>query len=144
MEDKADRQRAPNPIDQHVGQRIRMRRKVLGVSQEKLADKLGLTFQQVQKYERGANRVSASKLLEIARALSASVSFFFEGLGDPTTGAQPGMAEEGTGAFLHDLPMTPEAMDIAQAFSKIRRAKVRRQLLALTRALVEEEAAAEA
>ena len=62
-------QRSPNPIDLHVGGRIRMRRKVLGVSQERLAEALGLTFQQVQKYERGSNRVSASKLYEIARFL---------------------------------------------------------------------------
>src|SRR5215212_8586427 len=83
MPDK-DQDRMPNPVDLHVGARIRMRRKILGVSQEKLADDLGLTFQQVQKYERGANRVSASKLYEIARSLQTPVAFFFEGLNDPT------------------------------------------------------------
>src|SRR5436305_15092385 len=70
----------PHPVDRHVGLRIRMRRKELGVSQEKLAESLGLTFQQVQKYERAANRVSASKLWEIARALNTSVAYFYEGL----------------------------------------------------------------
>src|ERR1700754_1555326 len=70
----------PHPVDRHVGLRIRMRRKELGISQERLAESLGLTFQQVQKYERAANRVSASKLFEIARALSTSVSYFYEGL----------------------------------------------------------------
>src|SRR5579884_660298 len=79
----ADAERSPNPVDLHVGARIRMRRKSLGVSQERLADSLGLTFQQVQKYERGANRVSASKLYEIARALQTSVAYFFDGLADP-------------------------------------------------------------
>lgn len=85
--------RTPSPIDLHVGLRIRMRRKTLGVSQERLADELGLTFQQVQKYERGANRVSASKLYETARALEISVGWFFEGLaetaGDDATPAGP-------------------------------------------------------
>src|SRR6266545_1294152 len=70
----------PHPVDRHVGLRIRMRRKELGISQEKLADALGLTFQQVQKYERAANRVSASKLWEVARALNTSISYFYEGL----------------------------------------------------------------
>src|SRR3954466_9847847 len=74
-------ERSPNPVDRHVGLRIRMRRKELGVSQEKLADSIGLTFQQVQKYERAANRVSASKLWEMARALHTSVNYFYEGLG---------------------------------------------------------------
>src|SRR5271156_5143452 len=77
--------RPPNPVDLHVGARIRLRRRMQGVSQEKLADALGLTFQQVQKYERGANRVSASKLYEIAAALRAPISYFFDGLADPAS-----------------------------------------------------------
>ena len=75
----------PNPIDVHVGLRIRLRRKELGVSQEKLAEAIGLTFQQVQKYERAANRVSATKLYEMARALETSTAYFFEGLADTAT-----------------------------------------------------------
>ena len=71
--------RLPNPVDLHVGSRIRLRRKILGVSQERLADALGLTFQQVQKYERGANRVSASKLYEIAATLQTQIAYFFAG-----------------------------------------------------------------
>lgn len=74
--------RKPNPVDVHVGSRIRMRRKLIGVSQEQLSDVLGLTFQQVQKYENGHNRVSASKLWDIARKLEVDVSYFFEGLQD--------------------------------------------------------------
>ncbi len=83
---------APNPVDVHVGLRIRLRRKELGVSQEKLAEAIGLTFQQVQKYERAANRVSASKLYEVARALDTSTAYFFEGLTDAhiRTAAEPG------------------------------------------------------
>ena len=74
-----DLEKAPNPVDVHVGRRIRDRRKEARISQEKLAEHLGLTFQQVQKYEKGANRVSASKLYEIASALNASIEYFFRG-----------------------------------------------------------------
>src|SRR5512143_386909 len=84
-------ERTPNPVDLHVGARVRMRRRLAGVSQEKLAEALGLTFQQVQKYERGANRVSASKLWEIARALKTNVASFYEGLEDDALGAATGM-----------------------------------------------------
>src|SRR5580658_2657112 len=80
--------RSPNPVDLHVGARIRMRRRMNGVSLERLADALGLTFQQVQKYERGANRVSASKLYEIAAALKTPVAYFFDGLAS-TSGEAP-------------------------------------------------------
>lgn len=132
-------ERFPNPVDLHVGARIRMRRKVLGISQEKLAEELGLTFQQVQKYERGANRVSASKLYEIARALSAPVSYFFEGLTDPATRAA-GDSEVGAEQFMHDFLMTPEGLELAAAFPKIRRGRVRRRLLDLVRCMVEDEA----
>ncbi len=86
----SDTQRSPNPVDTHVGQRVRTRRRLLGISQERLAEALGLTFQQVQKYERGANRISASKLYEIARFLASPVSYFFEGLTDPTAASRHG------------------------------------------------------
>ena len=140
MDDKKDRDRSPNPIDQHVGSRIRVRRKVLGVSQEKLADQLGLTFQQVQKYERGANRVSASKLYEIARSLKTSIPYFFQDLGDPSADSQPGMAESAT-AFTHDAALPADVLEMAQAYGRIRRPKVKKQLLGLVRALGDEEAA---
>jgi transcriptional regulator with XRE-family HTH domain len=80
----------PHPTDVHVGRRIRLRRRAEGLSQEKLADGLGLTFQQVQKYERGANRVSASKLHQIGEALGVSVGWFFEGLEGPEGGPDSG------------------------------------------------------
>src|ERR1700740_3260585 len=92
MESKVEPDRAPNPIDVHVGLQVRLRRKELKISQEKLAETLGLTFQQVQKYERGTNRISASKLFEIARSLRVSIAWFFEGLGDPQEGRE---ADEG-------------------------------------------------
>ncbi len=136
--------RSPNPVDLHVGGRIRMKRKVLGVSQERLAEALGLTFQQVQKYERGANRVSASKLYEIARFLQAPISYFFEGLADPTVEGAGGDTE-GAEQFVHDFLMTPEGLELAATFPKIRKGRVRRRVLELVRTLAgEDEEAAEA
>jgi transcriptional regulator with XRE-family HTH domain len=131
--------RFPNPVDLHVGARIRLRRRMQGVSQEKLADALGLTFQQVQKYERGANRVSASKLYEIAAALRAPVSYFFDGLADPAnegdeTGAPP--TEEST---VHSFLMTTEGLELARLFPSLPRGPVRRRLLDLLRAMTGDE-----
>jgi transcriptional regulator with XRE-family HTH domain len=126
----------PHPVDRHVGLRIRMRRKELGISQERLAEALGLTFQQVQKYERAANRVSASKLFEIARALSTSVAYFYDGLA-PTGGAEApvGQALQGQ-AFL----LSPEGAELANLFPRLGRARVRRKVVELVRALADEEA----
>ena len=134
MSEPSDTERHPNPVDLHVGARIRMRRKILGVSQERLAEDLGLTFQQIQKYERGANRVSASKLYEIARSLQSSVGYFFEGLADTTAG---GLAEGGE-PFVHDFLMTPEGLELATLFPKITRSKVRRRILELVRSMAED------
>jgi transcriptional regulator with XRE-family HTH domain len=128
--------RAPNPIDRHVGLRIRLRRKELGVSQERLADSIGLTFQQVQKYERAANRVSASKLWEMARVLKTSISYFYEGLGDPSASEPP--TSVGERQSVHDFLLTPEGLELASAFPRIKRARVRRRILELARALAEE------
>jgi transcriptional regulator with XRE-family HTH domain len=137
-------ERSPNPVDLHVGARVRMRRRLSGVSQEKLAEALGLTFQQVQKYERGANRVSASKLYEIAAALQTPVAFFFEGLADPSVadGSGGAIAAEN---FVHDFLMTSEGLELAGLFPRLRRGPLRRRILDLVRAIVEdgEEAAAE-
>lgn len=130
MSDASDR--APNPVDVHVGGRVRRRRKVIGMSQEQLADALGLTFQQVQKYERGANRVSASKLYAIAQALAVPVSFFFEGLADPTEGDQ---GSDGTEREVLAFLATPEGAELALIFPKIRRGPVRRQVLDLVRTM---------
>jgi transcriptional regulator with XRE-family HTH domain len=134
MSDLPDPHRRPNPVDLHVGARIRMRRKILGVSQERLAEALGLTFQQVQKYERGANRVSASKLYEIARTLQSSVAYFFEGLGDPS--GQQGLAEAGE-TYVHDFLMTQEGLELASLFPRITKPKVRRRILERRRRLSE-------
>lgn len=136
---EAARGDGPHPVDRHVGVRIRMRRKEMGVSQERLAESLGITFQQVQKYERGANRVSASKLYEIARSLSTPVSYFFEGLSDPVT--SQGFGEPASDAFVHDFLVTHEGVELAAIFPRITRGRVRRRILDLVRAMVEEDAA---
>ncbi|NGM50158.1 helix-turn-helix transcriptional regulator [Caulobacter sp. 602-2] len=136
IESPADIERSPNPVDLHVGARIRMRRKILGVSQEKLAESLGLTFQQVQKYERGANRVSASKLYEIARSLQAPVAYFFEGLADPS---EPADGQPRNDHQVHEFLMTPEGLELASLFPRLNRAPVRRRILDLVRSMAEEE-----
>jgi transcriptional regulator with XRE-family HTH domain len=124
----------PHPVDRHVGLHIRMRRKALGISQERLAEALGLTFQQVQKYERGANRVSASKLYEIARALKTNVAYFYEGLEEE---AQEPAARGFIGANAQQFLLTPEGLELAATFPKLRRASLRRKVLDLVRAVAE-------
>ena len=134
---KTDADRTPNPIDVHVGLQVRLRRKALRMSQEKLADALGLTFQQVQKYERGSNRISASKLYEIARTLQAPIGWFFEGLADPTAG-EAGVAEAAQHAFARSFLMSPEGVDLANLFSRLPQRRVRRRIVELVRSLVDE------
>lgn len=125
----------PHPVDRHVGLRVRMRRKEIGVSQEKLAEALGITFQQVQKYERGANRVSASKLWEIARALGTPVAYFYEGLSE---GADITASSSST-SNAQDFLLTSEGLELASAFPRIARPQLRRRVLDLVRSLVESE-----
>ncbi len=136
MEDNNKADRAPNPVDLHVGARVRMRRKFLGMSQEGLAESIALTFQQVQKYERGSNRISASKLYEIARALKAPIAYFFEGYGQGE--ALEGFSESESEQFVHGFLMTTEGIELAEAFPRIKSAKLRRKVLDLVRALAED------
>ena len=117
-----------------------MRRKELGISQEKLADSIGLTFQQVQKYERAANRVSASKLWEMSRALSTSIAYFYEGLGETVETPGSNLPREAVQDFL----MTPEGIELASTFPKIPRGRVRRKILDLVRAMAGEPDAIDA
>jgi transcriptional regulator with XRE-family HTH domain len=130
--------RGAHPVDRHVGLRIRMRRKELGLSQERLAQALGLTFQQVQKYERAANRVSASKLWAIARVLKAPVAYFYEGIAD-------GDDESGDGfpnGASQDYMLTSEGLELAATFLRIPRSNLRRKLLELVRVLADPAMAA--
>ena len=122
----------PNPIDRHVGLRIRMRRKELGISQERLAESIGLTFQQVQKYERAANRVSASKLWELAQALHTNIAYFYEGLSEVE--AATNLPRES----MQDFLLTPEGLELAAAYPRIGSSRLRRKILELVRAVVEE------
>ncbi len=133
-----DIERAPNPIDVHVGLQVRLRRKELKISQEKLAETLGLTFQQVQKYERGANRISASKLYEIARTLKVPIGWFFEGLRDPSGGRDSAYDPIGP-TYAHDFLTTPEGVDMANLFPRIGQKRVRRRLVDLVRSLTDDE-----
>jgi len=128
--------KSPNPVDVHVGSRVRLRRMMLGMSQEKLGEVLGITFQQIQKYEKGTNRIGASRLQHIARLLAVPVSFFFE---DAPGGAQPqeGFAEE-SHSFVVDFLATNEGLALNRAFLQIRDARVRRKLIELTQALAEQ------
>lgn len=122
----------PDTVDVHVGARIRMRRRFLGMTQHALAESLGLTFQQVQKYERGANRVSASRLFDTARALGVGVTYFFEGLADPVEpGATPSEAPPRDPA--REFLFTAEGSELARLFPRLRSAEVRRRLLELAR-----------
>lgn len=130
--------RTPNMVDAHVGRQVRTRRRILGLSQDKLANALGLTFQQVQKYERGANRVSASKLYEIAQILEAPIAYFFDGLADPAAGRAEGVADSGDDRFVHDFLMTSEGLELAEHFPRIRQAKLRRRVLEMVRTMAEE------
>jgi transcriptional regulator with XRE-family HTH domain len=123
-----------HPTDKHVGKRVRMRRLMLGMSQTKLGDGLGLTFQQVQKYEKGTNRISASRLQQIASIQQVPVTFFFEGA--PRV---PGQDEAPTGApspqFVSDYLATSEGLQLTKAFMQIQDAKIRRSIVNLVEQL---------
>ena len=129
--------RTPNYVDLHVGGRVRIRRKMIDLSQEQLADAIGLTFQQVQKYERGANRISSSKLYEIASTLQVPVSFFFDGLADPVTTEPTEVIEKARASerIVSEFLSTPEGMELAELFPKIDRGPLRRQIVDLVRAM---------
>lgn len=120
--------KAPNPVDKYVGSRVRMRRIMLGMSQEKLGEALDLTFQQIQKYEKGTNRIGASRLQQIADILQVPVSFLFEG--GPTAGAGgEGLGEAPSPAYVADFLATSEGLALTRAFTRISDAKLRRSIV---------------
>lgn len=126
----------PNPIDTHVGSRVRLRRMLMGMSQERLGDSMGLTFQQVQKYEKGVNRIGASRLFQISKILDVPVQFFFEEAPNlPDAGAAPGMAEPESQTFIIEFLNSREGLELNRAFSKINNAKIRKSVVDLVRAL---------
>lgn len=124
-----------NPVDVYVGARVKLRRTLIGMSQEKLGDALGLTFQQVQKYERGANRVSASKLHRIAEVLDVPISYFFDGYGDGIVSS--GLAETGATAFEHEHLSRKESIDLLKAYYAISNPKLRRKVIDIVRTLAD-------
>jgi transcriptional regulator with XRE-family HTH domain len=132
-----------NPIDKHVGGRFRMRRLMLNMSQTEIGDALGLTFQQMQKYEKGTNRISASRLQQLCRILDVPVTFFFEGA--PRAPGLPELSEAGAEvpAYVSDFLATSEGVALIRAFTRIRNAKVRRAIVALVQQVVSGSGAAE-
>lgn len=133
--------RQAHPVDVHVGGRVRLRRVFLGYSQEKLANALGLTFQQIQKYERGANRISASKLYELSRILSVPVTYFFEGVESEGEAGAASAEESGAagGGSIHssdpDFTNQRETLQLISSYYRIPDAKVRAEVLSLLKTL---------
>ena len=132
-----DNKKKPNPIDIHVGGRIRLRRNMTGMSQEKLGEHLGITFQQIQKYEKGTNRVGASRLQAIASILEVPVAYFFDGA--PGEGPAGGFAEDGQTSFVVDFLSSAEGLQLNRAFVRIGDPKVRRRIIELVRTLADDE-----
>jgi len=130
--------RRPNPIDIHVGSRVRFRRMLLGMSQEKLGEKLGLTFQQVQKYEKGINRIGASRLFDLAQVLGVSVQFFYEEaptIADANQFAAEGFAEKPDENSIVEFLPSRDRLKLNRAFVRISDAKARRAIVELVRSL---------
>ena len=134
----------PNPIDVHVGARVRLRRTLLGMSQEKLGQAIGLTFQQVQKYERGTNRIGASRLHELAQALEVPVSYFFADLNlpdDPSVGADApvkppkGLSEPADVFYGNEPIMRRETLELVRAYLRIADPQLRRRVFELAKAI---------
>ena len=132
--------KAPNPVDKYVGSRIRMRRIMLGMSQEKLGESLGLTFQQVQKYEKGTNRVGASRLQQISEILQVPVSFLFEGGPGGSVNAN-GLSEAPSPAYVSDFLATSEGLALTRAFTRINDSKLRRSIVDLVEQIAAREQA---
>jgi len=135
--------KSPNPIDTHVGSRVRLRRMMLGMSQEKLGEHLGITFQQIQKYEKGTNRIGASRLQAIARVLSVPVSFFFEDApGNAPAGGEQGF--DGEASVVVEFLGSAEGLRLNKAFIRIADTKQRRKIVELVNAIAGDEDDAEA
>jgi transcriptional regulator with XRE-family HTH domain len=130
--------KAPNPIDRHVGSRVRMRRMMLSMSQEKLGDALGLTFQQVQKYEKGTNRIGASRLQQISHTLQVPVSFFFEGAPN-LHGRVDSSVEAPSPAYVSDFLATSDGLALTKAFMRIKNNKLRRRIVDLVEQIAGED-----
>jgi transcriptional regulator with XRE-family HTH domain len=134
-----ENKKKPNPTDIHVGSRIRLRRNMLGMSQEKLGENLGITFQQIQKYEKGTNRVGASRLQAISEILGVPVSFLFEDAPGHDGLTPKGFADDGSAAFAVDFCTSAEGLQLNRAFVRISDVRVRRRIIELVKALAKDE-----
>jgi transcriptional regulator with XRE-family HTH domain len=126
--------KSPNPVDKHVGARLRMRRVLMAMSQEKLGEALGITFQQVQKYEKGTNRIGASRLQQAARILGVPVNFFFEGA-QPDVELVGGFAENPPSAYVSEFAASADGRKLVAAFMRIKEPKLRKRIVDLVEAM---------
>lgn len=133
-----DNKKKPNPIDIYVGGRIRLRRNMISMSQEKLGENLGITFQQIQKYEKGTNRVGASRLQAIASILGVPVAFFFEGGPGHQGTANGGFSEDSDNGSIQAFGSSSEGLQLARAFLKISDPKLRRRVIDLVKAMADD------
>jgi len=128
---------SPHPVDIYVGKRLRLRRTILGLSQEAVAKAIGITFQQIQKYERGVNRMSASRLHDFAKAMNVPITYFFEGYeeeGGSKGSHAPGMAEAGAVPFDYGQIASRETLEMMRNFYRIEHTQVRRKIAELIKA----------
>jgi transcriptional regulator with XRE-family HTH domain len=132
--------KTPNPIDKHVGSRVRMRRMMVAMSQEKLGDALGLTFQQVQKYEKGTNRIGASRLQQISHILQVPVAFFFEGAPNVPGGTEENLDGAPSPAYVSDFLATSDGLALTKSFMRIKDQKLRRRIVDLVEQIAGEDA----
>lgn len=129
-------ERLANSVDERIGKRVKSRRLEVDLSQEKLAELVGVTFQQIQKYENGVNRIAASRLWEMSKALGVPVGYFYEGL---SSAIGPGVAEESAPDLVYDMMATPEGQRLLQIFGAIKSARLRRRVVELVRVMAEED-----
>lgn len=128
--------KTPNPVDKHVGSRVRMRRVLIGMSQEKLGEALGITFQQIQKYEKGTNRIGASRMQQISNVMAVPVSYFFEDA-PGSEGKSSGFGESVSSDYVVDFLTTTEGLQLNKSFVRISDAKVRKKIVDLVSALAD-------
>ncbi|MES2983667.1 MAG: helix-turn-helix transcriptional regulator [Pseudomonadota bacterium] len=131
----------PHPVDTYVGRRLRLKRTILGMSQESIGKQIGVTFQQIQKYERGINRMGASRLYDFSKALGVQISYFFEGYGDYAIDDATGLAmnEPAAPQYEHDAASNRETLEVMRAYYRIKNPAVRKRIVELIKAMAAED-----
>lgn len=132
----------PHPVDVHVGQRVKLRRTLLGMTQGKLGESIGLTFQQIQKYERGANRISASKMWQLANVLDVPISYFFDEMPDHIRESHPGFLGETTESNVPEEHLTlhrRQSLELTRTFGKLQDSQIRKRVIDVVRAIADSE-----